>query len=295
MQEKWMKAMIAAFSAVCAGAGAVIAYDSTHFVTREYRICSEKVRGKSKILLMSDLHNKCYGKENGKLLEEIKKIDPDLIVTAGDMITANEGKACSQVPVHLLKRLAENYPVYYGMGNHEYRMKMYEEAYGGKFGRYKKELEKWGIHFLENERVYLQNFNIEICGLEIGRRFYRRIHHKPMEEGYIESLLGKAEEKYFELLIGHNPDYFREYASWGADLTVSGHVHGGVVRVPFWRGVISPSLRLFPEYDGGMFEEQGKKMVLSRGLGMHTIPLRMFNPAELAVIYLENGCGNSLP
>ena len=61
----------------------------------------------------------------------------------------------------------------------------------------------------------------------------------------------------------------------------------GVVRVPFFGGLISPSLRIFPEYDGGLFEEQGKKMVLSRGLGMHTIPLRMLNPGELVVIHLE--------
>ncbi len=292
MQERWMKAMIAAFCAACAGAGAVIAYDSTRFVTKEYRIFSEKVRGKSKILLMSDLHNKCYGKGNHKLLAQIKRINPDVIVTAGDMITANERKTCGRVPVDLLKRLAWDYPVYYGMGNHEYRMKMYREVYGDKFDRYKNELEKWGVHVLENERVYLRDSNIEICGLEIGKRFYKRMRRKPMEEGYIESLLGEAEGKYYELLIGHNPDYFKEYVLWGADLTVSGHVHGGVVRIPFWRGIISPSLRLFPEYDGGMFEEQGKKMVLSRGLGMHTIPLRMFNPAELVVIHLENGGGN---
>lgn len=73
----------------------------------------------------------------------------------------------------------------------------------------------------------------------------------------------------------------------GADLTVAGHVHGGVMKLPLLGGVISPSFRLFPKYDRGMFEEYGKRMVLSRGLGMHTIPIRIFNPGELVVIHLE--------
>ena len=75
---------------------------------------------------------------------------------------------------------------------------------------------------------------------------FPRVKHpkrEPMEEGYIERLLGKAKEERFELLIGHNPEYFKEYVKWGADLTVSGHVHGGVVKVPFFGGLISPSFR----------------------------------------------------
>ena len=288
MQERWMKMLEVMFAAVCAGGGAVIACDSTRFVRREYKISSDKVRKKGRILLLSDLHNKSYGKGNEKLLAEIERIKPDFIVCAGDMMTANERKTCCRVPVSLLKQLAEKYPVYYGMGNHEYRMKVYRKAYGDMFNAYKEELENAGVHFLENKRVYLPEYNVEICGLEIERRFYRRLRRNPMEEGYLEGLLGKAKEERFELLIGHNPEYFKEYAGWGADLILSGHVHGGVVRVPFLGGLISPSLRLFPKYDGGMFEEQGKKMILSRGLGMHTIPLRMFNPGELVVIHLEN-------
>ena len=279
--------IIAVSGTALAGLAALIAYDSSRFIRREYRIGSDKIRKKVKILLLSDLHNKSYGRNNEKLLTEIRKINPDLIVVAGDMVTANEKKTCFEVPTALMKRLAEQYPVYYGMGNHEYRMKVYRKAYGNMFDEYKSRLKEYGIRFLENERVYLPEYNMEICGLEIERRYYKRLRREPMETGYMESLLGKAEKERFELLIGHNPDYFKQYAGWGADLTVSGHVHGGVMRLPLLGGVISPALRLFPKYDGGMFEEYGKRMVLSRGLGMHTIPIRIFNPGELAVIYLE--------
>ena len=68
---------------------------------------------------------------------------------------------------------------------------------------------------------------------------------------------------------------------------MSGHVHGGLMRLPVLGGVISPRLRLFPRYDGGRFERDKKVMILGRGLGTHTLPIRIFNPGELVVIHLK--------
>ena len=97
--------------------------------------------------------------------------------------------------------------------------------------------------------------------------------------------MGNADERFYTVLLAHNPEYFSSYAEWGADLTLSGHVHGGVARVPIWgKGVISPGLKLFPKYDGGIFRKGQAVMVLSRGLGMHTIPIRLFHPGELWVV-----------
>ena len=106
-----------------------------------------------------------------------------------------------------------------------------------------------------------------------------------MSSDYLERLMGQASGEMYTVLLAHHPNYFPQYAAWGADLTLSGHIHGGVARVPFWgRGVISPAWRLFPRYDGGIFREGKAVMVLSRGLGIHTIPVRVFNPGELWVI-----------
>ena len=87
-------------------------------------------------------------------------------------------------------------------------------------------------------------------------------------------------------MLAHNPAYFEAYASWGADLTLSGHVHGGIMRLPWLGGVLSTSLTLFPKYDGGEFRLGEKRMIVSRGLGSHTIPIRIFNPAELVAVEL---------
>lgn len=189
--------------------------------------------------------------------------------------------------MELIRKLSKRYPIYYALGNHEYRMKVYREKYGNRFETYMGELKKLGVQVLENEKIFLPEFNMEICGLEMDRVYYKRLRHQKMPQDYMQKLLGKGREDRLELLIAHNPDYFKEYAAWGADLTVSGHVHGGVVRLPLLGGVISPMLHLFPKYDGGRFDEYGKVMILGRGLGMHTIPLRLFNPGEIVVLDLE--------
>ena len=81
--------------------------------------------------------------------------------------------------------------------------------------------------------------------------------------------------------------YFDSYAWWGADLTVSGHLHGGIIRIPGIGGIITPQAKLFPRYDAGQFKKNGKNLVVSRGLGTHTVNIRIFNPAELSVIRLK--------
>jgi len=108
-----------------------------------------------------------------------------------------------------------------------------------------------------------------------------------LQAEYLERLLGKKEDNIFQLLIAHNPIYFKEYINWGADLTISGHLHGGLVRLPFLRGMLSPQVKFFPRYDAGRFEENGKEMIVSRGLGSHSIMFRLFNPPELVYIRLK--------
>ena len=113
-----------------------------------------------------------------------------------------------------------------------------------------------------------------------------------METEYISSLLGQPNSQACNILIAHNPEYFRQYAEYGADFVLSGHVHGGVARIPVLGGVISPSLRIFPKYDGGIFQKRNQTgentvMVLSRGLGTHTIPVRFFNPGELIEVTIS--------
>ena len=260
--------------------------DSNRFVVRNYEIKSDRVLGEHNYVFLSDLHCKQFGKDNKRLLSEIYKINPEAVLIGGDMITAYPGREFGPV-IKFLGDIKKNYPVIYALGNHEYRAKIYPKTYGTLYENYKEALREKGITFSDNEYIDLCG-NIRISSLTVESEYYRRIIKVYMDSKYIESKIGPIDEKMFNVILAHNPDYFEAYVNYGADLTLSGHIHGGVVRVPFSKGLVSPKIVFFPKYDGGLFEKKGKKMIVSRGLGMHTIPFRMFNPAELVVIKIKN-------
>ena len=264
----------------------IMLYDSNRFVVRHYSLRDQRIKKPVKAVVLADLHNKRYGKENERLLQAIDEIRPDMILIAGDILTAKP-KASLETAVDLLTKLAGKYPIYYGNGNHEHRLKLYLENYGDMAERYEETLQKIGIRRLVNEHTVLEESGICIYGSEIDKLYYKRFGIQPMDPEYLKSLLGQPSAEKYTILIAHNPDYFPKYADWGADLVLAGHVHGGMVRVPIWgKGVVSPNVRLFPKYDGGEFTLGKTRMLLSRGLGMHTIPIRLFNPGEVLEVDL---------
>lgn len=265
----------------------VMYYDCSRFVTVAYEVESEKITGEYTFVLLADLHNKSFGEKNEKLLHKIEELAPDAVLIAGDMLTAHEKKPRHQVAIDFMSQIGMKYPVYYGLGNHEHRLALYPEESGGRYEMYLESLHKAGVEPLINEHVALPSVNIDIAGLQLDRCYYRKFRTYPMPDTYMEDLLGEPKRGAFQILIAHNPDYFEDYAKWGADLVVSGHVHGGLMRLPVLGGVVSPKLTLFPAYDGGRFEKGGSAMILSRGLGTHTLPIRIFNPGELVVIHMK--------
>lgn len=263
--------------------------DMNRFVVRKYTFSSDKVKKEITFAFLSDLHDKKYGKNNSKLLDAIDKVKPDALLVGGDMIVASPEETNTNAK-ELMNTLAQKYTVYHGMGNHEYRSDLYREKYGEMYDEYSKPLMERGVIFLRNKAVLLEDYNIEIRGVEIDRKYYKRFTVRHMDDSYMEEILGKNEGTHYEILLAHNPDYFKQYKDYGADLTLSGHVHGGLVRMPFLGGIASPAVRFFPKYDGGLFTKEKSNMVVSRGLGTHTLPVRIFNPAELVVIHLKPAC-----
>lgn len=264
----------------------VMIRDSNRFVPVNYRITDARIKKKLRVILLADLHNKSYGIKNEKLLSTIDAAAPDLILSAGDLVTSVPDEPM-EVAEAFVENLAARYPIYYGNGNHEYRIYHEEEKYGEMGAEYRSVLKKCGVRLLENETAELPEFGIRIVGLDLGREYYKKFKEDELPPSGLKALLGACRESGYTVLLAHNPVFFESYAAWGADLTLSGHVHGGVMRLPFLGGVLSTSFRLFPKYDGGLFEIGAKKMIVSRGLGSHTVPIRIFNPAELVIIDLE--------
>lgn len=294
MRKEW-KTMLGLSMAVGAATLTRAAYELTHFEIKRYDIMDRKIPesfNQTKLLFLTDLHNTEYGKKNARLLEAIDAENPDYIFIGGDMLVA-KAEASFLPALSFVRKLAKKYPVYYANGNHEYRLKIYKEQYGkDTYDDYVNSLKAAGVTHLCNETVNIcrQNQEIFVSGLEIEAMYYHRLKQMRMPENYIPSLLGRPREDRFHIMLAHNPYYFPQYARWGADLVLSGHVHGGIVRIPYLGGVISPQLTLFPEYDMGVFEKEDSQMILSAGLGVHSIPFRLFNMPQMQVITLYREC-----
>ena len=278
--------IIAAFLLVIAGE---IARELCVFHVTRYTVTSPKLSGlkaSKKIVFLSDLHNYCYRKDNEPLFRAVAKEKPDLILIGGDMLLRKDPFSYTHT-VRFLSRLPAVCPVYYANGNHEQKMKEYPRKYRRSFQVYKSRLEKAGIQFLENESAILswEGIKIRITGLEIPLRGYERRARRRIGKKDIEAKIGGAGDEY-EILLAHHPAHIRAYRDWGADLILSGHYHGGVARLPGIGGVVAPDFTLFPEFSGGCYRLGDTAAVVSKGLGVHSVPIRLFNPAELVAVEL---------
>lgn len=260
------------------------------FRVTKYRICSQKLNGikrEKKIIFLSDLHNRMYGEENERLLESIRNQHPDLILIGGDMLVRKDGNFYDKT-VHFLAKLPGICPVYCANGNHEQKLKELPDKYEQSYEEYKKALTASGIHMLENasETVKLDEVPVKLSGLEIPLGAYARFGKKELSLKEITDRIGEHGDDY-QILLAHHPGYMKEYLAYGADLILGGHYHGCVVQLPGIGGVISTNFTLFPKYSGGIYPAGEQIAVVSRGLGTHSVPLRLWNWPELIVLELS--------
>lgn len=261
------------------------------FRVRQYRLSVNIMEPgeKKKIVFLTDLHGKSYGKNNGALIKAIVEEKPDYIFVGGDMLTRTMEES-DDAALRFVRELPRICPVYAANGNHEQKMKEFPERYKeARYENYKRELKKAGVRLLENAQANLRmgSLPVTVSGLEIPAECYghflcRRLPEIPMDE-----LLPKADNRRYQILLAHNPVYAKRYWEWGADLVLSGHLHGGIVRLPLIGGLITPQIQFFPKYSGDMYEEDGHVSIVSRGLGTHTVNIRLFNMAEVVSVTLE--------
>lgn len=264
----------------------IVSFKVTH-----YDIQSDKFNNlthEKKVVFLTDLHNNSYGKNNKKLLDAVMFQNPELILIGGDMLVGKP-EVSTKVAEDFVGQLTGICPVYYANGNHEQRMKIYPEKFGTKYQEYKTSVEQSGVQFLENEHIDLmfETCPVQVHGLEIPREGYKKFRKTNVSLEQIEERIGKADSSKYQILLAHNPIYADSYLEWGADLILSGHLHGGIVRLPGLGGMITPQFRLFPKYSGELTVKDGKSVVVSKGLGTHTIKIRFLNPAEIVVLHLK--------
>ena len=269
----------------------LVYFENKKLRVTEYHVTSSRLPDAFagyRIAHLTDLHSNIYGKENQRLLDIINRSMPDCILISGDMIIKNEAFDGTST-FRLLEILARKYPIYYAYGNHEKKLSLHDNVKQKEFMEYKKQLEAIGIVFLVDDSVIVgkDGDHIQITGIDLDLQYYRKFRKQPLHPTTLVNQLPKQQLNCYQILLAHNPIYFEEYANWNADLVLSGHVHGGMVILPWVGGVISTQCLLFPKYDFGMFHIKHSTMILSRGLGNHSIRLRFHNPAEVCLVILE--------
>ncbi len=282
-------AAVSAAAGLCLGSMVI---DNHRFVVRRYSVSSSKITRPVRILYLTDLHEKDYGKGNAALAEAAERLRPDLILSGGDQVVSSQASRAAEgddswyaVSLDLLRRLASIAPVMMAEGNHEARLHAPGSHCGKRYRRFQKALKEAGVQTLHNETAVFGD--LRIAGLELPASHYRKFMKHRLEPADIDGYLGEGDPEHFQILLAHDPAFFAAYAGWGADLTLSGHLHGGLMRLPLIGGVVSPAPALFPRCSGGRYSLYGRDLIVSCGLGMHTLPIRIFNPGELTVIELS--------
>lgn len=248
-----------------------------------YRISTGKIKNNDhfRIVHISDLHKKKFGESNAVLSEKILSLAPDAVLMTGDMISRSSSDLSALRS--LINTVTEKVPVYYSLGNHEQDAEFFNpDIYSSLISFVKNK-----CTLLDNEslRIVKENFTVNISGLTVFRECYKVNGHyrnlRKLSCSDIISFLGeKTDPDSVNILMAHNPNFFDAYCEYGSDLILSGHVHGGCVRLPFIGGVLSPERKFLPEYDSGEYKKNKSSMIVSCGLGK----IRIFNPPEIGVI-----------
>lgn len=268
-------------------------YERNHFVVEETEICSSKIKTPKTLVFLSDLHDKEFGNGNQNLLRAVENLHPDAVLIGGDTMVAKPGKADLQVTERLLCGLnrmeAEKggIPIYYGNGNHEQRLQREADQYPGFYQEFLALLKTYHVHYLSDSS---EVFGDDICisGLNLRQAHYRDLIPEKLKESEIEKKLGKADRERFQILLAHSPLFHKAYGHWGADLALAGHFHGGTIRLPLLGGVMTPQFQFFLPCCGGNFVHEGHHMIVSRGLGTHSINLRLNNVPQIVAVRLTS-------
>lgn len=233
-----------------------------------------------RIAHISDLHNTQIGDNNKKLLEMIEKSRPDMIALTGDLIDARNTDV--KVALDFAENALKIAPCYFVPGNHEARVAEYDKL--------KKGLLDLGVVVLEDAAVEIERDSEKITIIGANDPSSGTDYMYSTEERTMQSFLKdyKDKDSDFTLLLSHRPELFNVYADNNVDLVLSGHAHGGQIRLPFLGGLFAPNQGILPEYDAGKYSKGGTTMIVSRGIGNSAFPVRFNNRPEVVLIELKN-------
>lgn len=253
--------------------------------TVTYTVALQNLSSPLRLVLLSDLHGRSFGRENSRLIAKIQEQSPDAIFLDGDMIDRSADPTDVQELLRLIERLHEIAPVYFASGNHELEYMQTDASL-------LTQVAEAGAVVVNDSYV-----DVTIAGqpLRIGGTMGHAFYFGRSEEEFSSSpeyqfLKAFEDTDVPKICLAHMPDTFifnGAYNLWNVDLVLSGHTHGGLIRLPFIGGLYAPMQGWFPEYDRGYFRlGEHMQMVISSGLSGHGIIPRINNLPEIVVIDL---------
>lgn len=285
MKRKKHLVKIVIAAAICLAAVLAVLIGNTCISTASYTVALQNLASPVRIVLLSDLHGKSFGRENSRLIAKIQEQTPDAIFLDGDMIDRSADSADVQELLRLIKRLHEIAPVYFAPGNHELEYMQTDTSL-------LTQVTEAGAVIVNDSYV-----DVTIAGqpLRIGGTMGHAFYFGRSEEEFSSSpeyqfLKAFEDTDVPKICLAHMPDTFifnGAYNLWNVDLILSGHTHGGLIRLPFIGGLYAPMQGWFPEYDQGYFRlGEHMQMVITSGLVGHGMIPRINNPPEIVVIDL---------
>lgn len=275
MKKHWRRWLVCAALLLVLG---FAAFDA-RLIVRRYPIEAEEITAPVRLAVLTDLHECNYGEGGAELLDAVHMQQPDAVLLVGDMF-ADGGDYAYGITV--MEALAAKWPTFYVTGNHEYWTNEVDRIIGL--------VKDAGVTVLEQECTMLElnGQRISLCGVPDP---YAMVYSgAPDTEVQLAQTIAQAEPGTHTILMAHRPELIDKYADSGFDLVLSGHAHGGQVRIPLLvNGLCAPNQGWFPKYAGGEYHVADTTMIVSRGLSTQSqwyVP-RIFNRPELVIIDLE--------
>ena len=285
MKRKKHLVKITAATVICLTVFLAVLFGNAHISAESYSVSLQNLGGPVRIVLPSDLHGKSFGRENSRLIAKIQEQTPDAIFLDGDMIDRSADPTDVQELLRLIKRLHEIAPVYFAPGNHELEYMQTDTSL-------LTQVAEAGAVVVNDSYA-----DVTLAGqpLRIGGTMGHAFYFGRSEEEFSSSpeyqfLKAFEDTDVPKICLAHMPDTFifnGAYNLWNVDLILSGHTHGGLIRLPFIGGLYAPMQGWFPEYDQGYFRlGEHMQMVITSGLAGHGMIPRINNPPEIVVIDL---------
>ena len=296
MKKKRIIIILSAIVLLLAASIPLLIWGNTALMITEFTICDDEIPESFsglRIAQISDLHDAEFGEDNEELVALVRDSQPDIIVITGDFV--DRTRTDLELSLSFAEEMVGIAPTYFVTGNHEAALGF------SVYSEFKGDLTELGVTVLENEVTSLERNGekIAIMGVQDPNALKDwdsmtkeeendpEIDFKIMRES-LSGIIDEVEGYPYTVLLSHRPEVFDVYVDHEIDLVISGHLHGGQIRLPFVGGFYTPNQGLFPRFMDGLYSEGETNMIISRGLGNSSFPLRVNNRPELVIITLQS-------